>query len=170
MDFLTIAKTRQSCRSYDENRPVEEEKLQAVLEAVRLAPSGCNFQPFRFLFIRNGELRKKIASYYPYGWLDQPAVIVAAVGNSDAAWHRMDGGESIIELDIGIAMEHVQLAAAAEGLGACWIGAFPRKEINELLNITAPWSVVALSALGHPAKAASPRGNKPDNELFEVID
>ncbi len=169
MEFYEVLKNRRSIRSYTAE-PVSDEAIARIMEAVRLAPSGCNFQPFRFLFIRNGELRKKIASYYPYGWLDQPAVIVAAVGNSDAAWHRMDGGESIIELDIGIAMEHVQLAAAAEGLGACWIGAFPRKEINELLNITAPWSVVALSALGHPAKAASPRGNKPDNELFEVID
>ena len=170
MEFRDVLRARRSMRGYKPD-PVPETALEAIREAIRLAPSGCNFQPFRFIFIKNEALRKKIAAHYPFGWLDQPPVLIAAIGNADAAWHRMDGAhESIIELDIGIAMEHVQLAAAAEGLSSCWIGAFPRKEINDLLKIEAPWSVVALSALGYGAKEPEARPCKPDNELFEVID
>ena len=170
MEFYDVLRTRRSMRGYKPD-PVPEAALDAIKEAIRLAPSGCNLQPVRFIFIKNEELRKKIAAYYPFGWLDQPPVLIAAVGNADMAWHRMDGDhESIIELDIGIAMEHVQLAATAEGLNSCWIGAIPRKEVNELLNVEAPWSVIALSALGYGAKNPAARPNKPDNELFEDID
>ena len=60
MDFLTIANHRQSCRSYDENRPVEQEKLDAILEAVRLAPSACNGQPYH-LTVCQGDSAKEVA-------------------------------------------------------------------------------------------------------------
>ena len=60
MDFLEIAKARQSCRSYDENRPVEQEKLDAILEAVRLAPSACNGQPYHITVCR-GETAQQVA-------------------------------------------------------------------------------------------------------------
>ncbi len=168
MEFFDVLKKRRSMRGYTD-QPVSDAVLGKLQEAIRLAPSGCNFQPFRFIFIRNEELRKKIAAYYPYGWLDQPALLVAAVGNADAAWHRSTG-ESIIELDIGIAMEHLILAAAAEGLDSCWIGAFPQDKINELLNVSAPWNTVAMAAVGYGNNKLADLTQKTNEELFEVID
>ncbi len=168
MDFYDVLKKRRSMRGYTD-QPVPDTVLEKLKEAVQLAPSGCNFQPFRFLFIRNEELRKKIAAYYPYGWLDQAPLLVAAVGNADAAWHRSTG-ESIIELDIGIAMEHLLLAATAEGLDTCWIGAFPQDKVNELLNLSAPWSTVAMAAVGYGNNKLADLTKKKNEELFEVID
>ncbi len=168
MEFYDVLKKRRSMRGYTAE-PVPDAVLEKLQDAVRLAPSGCNYQPFKFIFIRNEELRKKIAAYYPYGWLDQPGMLVAALGNADASWHRATG-ESIIELDIGIAMEHLILAATAEGLDTCWIGAFPQERVNELLNVSAPWSTVAIAAVGYGSKHPAERPNKTNDELFEVID
>ena len=80
MNFLEIAETRQSCRSYDETRPVEDSKLNAILEAGRLAPSACNKQPLKFLFVRNPEMRAKIGKVYQPGWLMEAPVIAVVLG------------------------------------------------------------------------------------------
>ena len=169
MEFFDVLRARRSIRAY-QTTPVPPEAVEKIKEAIRLAPSGCNFQPFRFIFITNAEIIGKIAALYPFGsWLGKVPMLVAAVGNTDAAWHRQDGGESIVDIDVAIAMEHLQLAATAQGLSSCWIGAFPRKEVNELLNIQAPWSCVVLAPLGYAAKSPAPRPCKTDGELFSEL-
>ena len=169
MEFSDVLRARRSIRAYQPT-PVPAEALEKIKEAIRLAPTGCNFQPFRFIFITNEEVRKQIAAHYPGDWLAHAPMLVALVGNADAAWHRRDGGESIVEIDVAIAMEHLQLAAADCGLGSCWIGAFNRKGVNEVLNIQPPWGAIVLAPLGYPAQEAAPRSGKSDEELFSFID
>ena len=169
MEFFDVLRTRRSIRAYQPT-PVPAEAIEKIKEAIRLAPTGCNFQPFRFIFITNEEVRKQVAAYYPGKWFAEAPMLVAVIGNPEAAWHRRDGGESIVEIDVAIAMEHFQLAAADCGLGSCWIGAFNRKGVNQVLNIQAPWSTVILAPLGYPAQDAAPRTNKSDEELFSFID
>lgn len=92
------------------------------------------------------------------------------LGNESQAWTRLEG-ESIMPVDAAIVMEHLVLAATAEGLGTCWICAFERAEMDQLLNLTGgPWKSVAMTPLGY--SRAEPRRNqsKTLNELFEVID
>ena len=169
MDFFDVLRTRRSIRAY-KNAPVPAEAVEKIKEAIRLAPTGCNFQPFRFVFITNEEVRKQIAAAYPGSWMAKVPMIVAVIGNADAAWHRRDGGESIVEIDVAIAMEHLQLAAADCGLASCWIGAFDRKTVNKVLDIQPPCSAVVLAPLGYPAQEAAPRTSKSDEELFTFID
>lgn len=173
MEFYDVLKKRRAVRSFTEEA-VPQEVIAKLQEAVKLAPTGLNKQPFKFLFVRNQELIRRIAKLYPYpaDWADKqlPPMIVAVLINADEAWHR-DTGESIAGVDAAIAMEHLQLAAAAEGLASCWICAFNQATVDLLLDVRKPWTTFALSPVGFgKAVPTAPRTNKNDNELFKVID
>lgn len=165
MDFLELVSARRSVRSY-EPRPVEQEKLERVLEAVRLAPSGSNRQPWRFVVIRNGEIRARLSvACANQRHVAEAPVVVAGVGLMPD--RVMRGGVPGDAVDLAIAMEHLALAATAEGLGTCWIGAFDQDPVREVLGIPESVKVIELMTLGYPAAAASlrPKTRKPLSEI-----
>ena len=137
MEFYEVLKTRRSIRAYKADA-VTDQQLQKLAEAVNLAPTACNRQPFKLLLVRDPEMRKTICA--------NPAA----------------------DIDASIAMEHLVLAAAAEGLGTCWICAFSRPQMNEALNIRAPWSAFALSPIGYAAGAPRPFTRKADGDVVEI--
>ena len=164
MDFLTIAKTRQSCRSYDENRPVEEEKLQAVLEAVRLAPSACNGQPYRLTVCR-GETAKAVAAATTGVGMNKfakqaPILIVISEESyvKSAALGAKLKGNDYRSLDIGIAAAYLTAEAAAQGLGSCILGWFDDKKIRKLCDLKRPVRLVI--TLGYAAEGEKLREKK----------
>lgn len=164
MDFLTIAKTRQSCRSYDENRPVEEEKLQAVLEAVRLAPSACNGQPYRLTICR-GETAKAVAAATTGVGLNKfakqaPILIVISEESyvKSAALGAKLKGNDYRSLDIGIAAAYLTAEAAAQGLGSCILGWFDDEKIRKLCDLKNPVRLVI--TLGYAAEGEKLREKK----------
>ena len=164
MDFLTIAKTRQSCRSYDENRPVEEEKLQAVLEAVRLAPSACNGQPYRLTVCR-GETAKAVAAATTGVGLNKfakqaPILIVISEESyvKSAALGAKLKGNDYRSLDIGIAAAYLTAEAAAQGLGSCILGWFDDEKIRKLCDLKNPVRLVI--TLGYAAEGEKLREKK----------
>lgn len=167
MDFYDVVKNRRSIRGY-KNNPVPDEALERIAEAVRLAPSACNMQPWSFRIVLNDVMRSKICACYSAEWLTKAPAIAVVLGNSDSCWKRLEG-EPIIAMDIGIVMEHFVLAAAAEGLGTCWICAYEVAKMNKALGIIAPWSVYAISPLGYAAVAPRELNRKPTEELFKVI-
>ena len=126
MNVREAIKRRQSVRAYLDH-PIEEEKLIAVLEAGRLAPSASNRQ--RFV----GEA---------------PAVIVAC---AETDGHVMRGGLPCFPIDVAIALDHITLAAVEVGLGTCWIGAFSEEAVKAILGIPEEIRVVALMPIGYPA-------------------
>ncbi len=168
MEFYDVVRKRKSIRAYNGD-PIDKESLKRIGEAVNLAPSACNIQPWSFRIITNSEIRKSICSVYKNAWLAQAPAIVVALGNKDAAWKRLEGG-SIIDVDIGIAMEHLVLAATAEGLGTCWICAYDVKRMNSVLGILPPWEVLAISPLGKPAENPEARKRKKTEEVFRIIE
>lgn len=164
MDFLSIAKTRQSCRSYDENRPVEEEKLQAVLEAVRLAPSACNGQPYHLTVCR-GETAKAVAAATTGVGLNKfakqaPILIVISEESyvKSAALGAKLKGNDYRSLDIGIAAAYLTAEAAAQGLGSCILGWFDDKKIRKLCDLKNPVRLVI--TLGYAAEGEKLREKK----------
>ena len=164
MDFLTIAKTRQSCRSYDENRPVEEEKLQAVLEAVRLAPSACNGQPYHLTVCR-GESAKAVAAATTGVGLNKfakqaPILIVISEESyvKSAALGAKLKGNDYRSLDIGIAAAYLTAEAAAQGLGSCILGWFDDEKIRKLCDLKNPVRLVI--TLGYAAEGEKLREKK----------
>ena len=161
MDFLEIANARQSCRSYDETRPVEQEKLDAVLEAARLAPSACNAQPYHFTVCR-GELAKKVATATSGMGMNRfvaqaPVLIVISEApyNPTAAVGARMKGIDYRSIDIGIAAAYLTAEATAQGLGSCMIGWLNDEKIRSLCGLDTPVRlVVALgyAALGDPLR------------------
>ncbi len=151
-------KSRRSIRRY-EPKPVPKEKLLAILEAARLAPSAGNRQPWRFVVVRDSERKKLLAkASRNQMFMADAGVIVVALSDPRASpkWHA---------LDTMIAIEHMVLEAVEQGLGTCWIGAFDPEEVRKIINAPSELNVVALLPIGFPAESPSPRPRRALNEI-----
>ena len=164
MNFTEIALTRQSCRKYDEARAVEPEKLTAILEAARLAPSACNGQPYHFTVCR-GETAKEVAKNTTGMGLNKFAVqapILIVVSEEDyvktAAFGAKLKGNDYRSIDIGIAAAYVTAEAQAQGLATCILGWFDDKKIREICGIDKPVRLVI--TLGYAAEDDKLRDKK----------
>ncbi|NLW49633.1 MAG: nitroreductase [Candidatus Brocadiaceae bacterium] len=165
MDFHDVLRRRRSVRAYRAD-PVDEETLGRVLEAARIAPSAANRQPWRFLVIREAELRTRLLDAYSQPWFAEAPIVICACARPAEAWQRSDG-KNYSDVDVSIAMEHLILAAAAEGLGTCWIGAFKPDRLRQVLGLPDDLEPVALTPLGYPAEEPAQRPRKPLQEIVE---
>ena len=163
MDFLELVASRHSVRSY-QSRPVEQDKLDRILEAVRLAPSGSNRQPWRFVVVRDPDVRRRlVAACANQQFIAQAPVVIAGVGLlPDRVMLCEVPGDPV---DVAIALEHLALASAAEGLGTCWIGAFHQERVREVLGIPESAKVIGVMTLGYPADTPRPKSRKPISEI-----
>ena len=169
MSFLEIAKARQSDRAYSD-QPIESEKLDAVLEAARLAPSACNGQPY-LITVCTGDTASavarqtqgmgmnKFASQAPVLLVlsEQPYVKSAALG----AKVKHNDYRSI---DIGIAAAYITAEAAAQGLGSCILGWFDDEKIRALCGLSAPVRLVI--TLGYSKDAPRTKKRKSADQLI----
>jgi len=178
MDTLEAIKTRRSIRRFSE-KPVEEEKLQAILEAVRMAPSWANRQCWRFIVVKDEDARKKISElsfvesfFSPLGYkvnpskkgiAEAPVVIVACADpeQSGVIWSQY-----YYMTDLGIASQNLMLAAHELGLGSVFVGVFDEEKLRELLGIPANIRIIGIFPVGYPKdeKTAGPP-RKPLSEL-----
>ncbi len=141
MNFTEIALNRQSCRSYDPLRQVEEEKLERILESARLSPSACNGQPY-FITVCKGEAAKKVAKATQGMSMnrfasDAPVMLVISEMPyvKTAAFGAKLKKNDYRSIDIGIAASYITAEAAAQGLGTCILGWFNDEEIREICGI-----------------------------------
>jgi nitroreductase len=120
-----------------------------LLEAARLAPSAGNRQEWRFVVVRDGGARKRLSlASSVQSFVAEAPVILACCAETDG--HVMTCGQPCYPIDVAIAVDHVMLCAAAEGLGSCWIGAFREDQVKKILQIPPHIRVVALLLLGYP--------------------
>jgi nitroreductase len=165
MEFYDTVSRRLSVRSYKPD-PVPEDALARILEAGRLAPSAKNLQPWRFIIVTDPKQRELLVpACRGQQFVAEAPVVICACAVSEQAWAGMGGYWSAEAVDVAIALEHIILAATAEGLGTCWVGAFIEEEVRRVLAIPAGVKPVALTPLGYPARAAKPRGRKPLAEI-----
>lgn len=176
MNFMEIAEIRQSCRSYDEARPVEEEKLTAILEATRLAPSACNGQPYHFTVCR-GQSAKEVAAatmgmgmnkFAPQATVcivvsEEPYVKSAAVG----ARLKKNDYRSI---DIGIAVAYLTAEAASQGLSTCILGWLDDEKIRSICGLTQPVRLVITLGYAKEGDKLRPKKRKDLGELVTYLD
>jgi nitroreductase len=162
MDVMEAIRTRRSIRKF-KNKSVEEEKLRAVLEAVRLAPSWANLQCWRFVVVKNPETRAKISNlsyveafFAPKGYKINPAkkalaeapVLIVACADPEQSG---DLGEQHYYLaDMGVASQNLMLAAHDQGLGTVFVGVFDEEKVRDLLGVPANIRIVGLFPLGYP--------------------
>lgn len=178
MDLFEAVRTRRSVRKYSD-KPVEDEKLQAVLEAVRLAPSWANMQCWRMVVVKDKSVKEKISelsfveSYFsPKGYkanpskkalADAPVVIVLC---ADPAQSGAIRGQDYYLTDCGIAAENLMLAARAEGLGSVFVGIYEEEKLKQALNIPASIRIAGLFPLGYPLEEK--KDGPPRKPLSEI--
>lgn len=178
MDFFEALSTRRSIRSYQE-RPIEEEKLHAVLEAVRASPSWANGQCWRIVVVRDAETKRGLSElsylesfFAPKGYKTNPAMKALAqapaviVLCADPEKSGVVRGQDYYLADCGIAAQSLMLAARALGLGSVFVGIFQEEPLRDLLGIPENIRVVGLFPLGYPAeeKKEGPK-RKPLEEI-----
>lgn len=170
MEFHEVIRTRRSIRAYRPD-PIPEEALNRVLEAVRIAPSGSNRQPWKFIIVSNGDLRRRLAAACGnQGFIAEAPVVVVACGYNINYNRGGYMGDMSMLIDVSIAFTHLILAARAEGLGTCWIGSFNNEEVKKILNIPEDVNVVAVTPLGYPKDDgfANPGSRKPIKEIIFI--
>ncbi|HBY56936.1 MAG TPA: NAD(P)H nitroreductase [Candidatus Atribacteria bacterium] len=174
MKFLDLVKTRQSVRKYLD-KPVEREKIERCLEAVRLAPSASNSQPWSFIVIDDPKLKEAVAkktfdkliSFNRFSL--QAPVLIIIISERPGFLNKV--AEAIKDkqfslIDIGIAAEHFCLQATEEGLGTCMLGWFDEKGVKKLLNIPSNRRVELIITMGYPAsKEIRPKKRKELNQI-----
>jgi nitroreductase len=164
MEVMEAIEKRRSIRDYDD-RPVPEEKLKRVLEAARLSPSASNRQDRKFVVVR-GEARRRTLSQAAFGqvYVAQAPVVIATVSTNPG--YVMACGVPSFSMDLAIAIDHMTLAAVAEGLGTCWIGAFHQDKVKNILGIPEKYTVAALITLGFPRETPQ---RTPRKALGEIV-
>jgi nitroreductase len=173
MDVMEAIRRRRSVREYRDD-PVPPETMDRVTEALRLAPSACNYQPWRFVLVADVETRVALAeACHEQTFVAEAPWIVVACALPETAYKRMGEYWSSAEVDVAIAVDHLTLAAAAEGLGTCWIGSFDEKAVKRLLRVPPEAKVVALTPLGYPRhpsllRPVRPDERKPRSEVFST--
>ena len=172
MNFLEIAQNRQSCRAYAVDRPVEQEKLDAILEAVRLAPSACNGQPYHVTVCR-GETAQEVAKATMGLGMNKFAVqapVLLVISempyNKTAAMGAKVKGNDYRSIDIGIAVAYLTSEATAQGLSTCILGWLDDSKIRSLCGLEYPVRLVI--TLGY-AKEGDPLRKKVRKNLTELV-
>ncbi len=174
MNFLKIANARQSCRKYDPTRPVEKEKVDALLQAVRLAPSACNSQPYHLTVCR-GKTAKAVAKATTGMGLntfaaDAPVLVVFSempYSKTAALGAKMKGND-YRSIDIGIAAAYFTAEATAQGLGTCILGWLDDQKIRDICHLEHPVRLVV--TVGYPADKPREKKRKSKDELVTEME
>jgi len=173
MTVLEAIKLRRSVRAYSP-RPIPDDLMQRMRDALRYAPSACNIQPWEFIIVTDASLRRQLArAAKEQLWMADAPVTIVACGHPKLAYPRMGGRHSSLDIDLAIALDHLTLAAVAEGLGTCWIGAFFEDPVKAILSVPEDVRVVAMTPLGYPASdglihPVMEAQRKPEAEVFSV--
>jgi nitroreductase len=148
MDVSEAIRQRYSCRHY-QDKPLEQDQLAVVLEAVRQAPSAKNLQDWRLVVVTDKQTKKKLAAAANnQTFLEEAGAIIVACTVSD---HVMRCGQAVGPIDVAIALEHIALQATELGLATCWIGSFYPDKVKPIVGIPDEVAIVELMALGYPA-------------------
>ena len=171
MDYLEIARARQSCRAYDATRPVEEEKLLTCLEAARLAPSACNAQPYHITGARGATAKAVGAATRSMGMngftREAPVflVISEAAYNQTAAVGSKVKGQDYRSVDIGIAAAYLTAEAQSQVLSSCILGWFDGKKLRQLLDLKGPVRLVIALGYAKASDSLRPKKRKAMDQL-----
>lgn len=164
MEYSELIAQRYSVRAYRPD-PVEDGKLQAVLEAARLAPTAANRQPFQLIVVHTAGRKDEIGKIYRREWFVQAPLVIAVCAISSLAWVRESDRFNARMIDAAIVADHLILAAANQGLGTCWIAAFNVEAARSVLGLPEEVEPVVFTPLGYPADQPGPKIRKPLDEL-----
>jgi len=165
VEFLDLVEQRASVRRY-QPRPIEEEKLNRILQAMRRAPSAVNRQEWIFCVALSPEVKTQIARATKFDWVAAAGAIIAVCGTDCGMMtnsHRSD------TVDLSIALTFGMLAAHNEGLGACWIAHYEESEFKAILGLPPECSVASILTVGYPDESPAPRARKPLSDIVRFL-
>ena len=171
MEFFEAIHTRRSIRVFD-GRPLEEEKLRAILEAANAAPSAGNLQAYEIYLVKDPIARGRLANTLPkMEFFSIVPVVLAFCANPErSAVKYAERGRNLYAVqDATIACTQAMLAATALGLASVWVGAFHEKEVSAALNLPEALMPVALLPIGYPLETVDPRSRRPLNEIVHSV-
>lgn len=155
MELLDLLKQRYSVRKF-EDKPVEKEKLDKILEAGRVAPTACNYQPQRILVLQEKENIEKLKKCTPYTF-DAPVILLICQDN-EVGWKRKYDGKNHGSIDVSIVTTQMMLQAYSMGIGSTWVCSFNPEKIKQEFNIPENYELINILPMGYPKE-----GNKPSS-------
>jgi len=165
MEFFDIVEKRASVRRY-QPKPIESEKLDRILQAMRRAPSAVNRQEWIFCAAVSPEIKAQLAQLTKFDWVNQAGAVIAVCGTDCGMMtnsHRSD------TVDLSIALTFGMLAAEDLGLGSCWIAHYTEPEIKAILGLPEEYSVASILTVGYPDEAPAPRPRKPLSDIVRIL-
>lgn len=167
MDFFDVVARRFSVRAYQQ-KPVDDTALQRILQAANDAPSAFNAQAYEIVVVRDAARKEKLAkACWNQMFVAQAPIVLAFLANPERNRGKLgaDGAEIYSHEDAVIACAHAHLAAAALGLGGCWIAAYGQTAVNEAVVAPSGWRAVALLTIGHPKERQPERVRRAIGDL-----
>ncbi|OGY21880.1 MAG: nitroreductase [Candidatus Woykebacteria bacterium GWB1_45_5] len=166
MEFQKLLKERHSIRVY-QDKPVEEEKLNQILEEARSAPSAGNLQAYKICVVKDKKAREKIAEAANQEFVAQAPVVLVFLQDPNQSSQKYNRrGEELYSLqDATIACAYAQLAAADLGLGSVWVGAFDEEEVAKIIGVPSNLRPIAILPIGYPAEKPAAKSHRPLDEL-----
>jgi nitroreductase len=170
MQLKKLAENRYSVRAYLSDS-VEQEKINYILDCARLAPSACNYQPWKFYVITDKKVMEHIQESYNREWLKSAPVYIIVCKDASLSWKRKNtDNKDFGDVDAAIAAEHICLAATEMGLGTCWICNFDPDILKKALHLSSTMEALALFPLGYIDKEKSSYTNKNRKPLSDIIE
>jgi nitroreductase len=170
VEYIDLIHTRESIRNYDPELKVPTEILEKILDAGRLAPSACNFQPWKFILISSKIMLERVKACYNREWLLGAPHILVVLGIRNQAWNRKYDGFNSVETDVSIAMTHILLAAENEGLGACWVANYDPAMLKEVIKPDEDQEIFGMIPLGYPKSGFRKVSGKKRKSLSEIVE
>ena len=168
MNFTELAKARYSVRKFS-NKPVETEKLNAVLQAARLGPTAKNLQAYHIYVVNSFEGMEKMRQLTPCHY-DAPLVLIFTKNTQEEWHHPQDPARTSGVQDASIVATHAMLAATEQGLGTCWLNFFIPQEVSRAYNLPDYEIPVLLMPLGYAAEDCTPADrHQQRKELSELV-
>jgi nitroreductase len=164
MEYSELIAARYSVRTYRPD-PVEDEKLQTVLEAARLAPTAANRQPIQLVVMHTAGREEEIGKIYRRPWFVQAPLVIAVCAISSQAWVRESDKFNARLIDAAIVADHLILEATNLGLGTCWVAAFNVEAARNVLRLPDEVEPIIFTPLGYPADEPGPKIRKPLTDL-----
>ena len=152
---------RRSIRYYVEDKPVEREKIQVLLQAAMAAPSACNLQPWEFVIVDDPEDLAELKAFIPGGQNNAPMAMVVCARTSYVPWEGNGW-----QIDCAAAIQNMMLAAVEMGLGSLWIGDFKRDDVREKLCIPEGVELVSVVYFGYPAEMKKPVSRYKEEAVY----
>jgi nitroreductase len=166
MDIVEAIKARRDVSKF-KPEPVPEQVVQLIFNAVRLAPSVNNMQPWRFVLVTDEELKVKVAAAANHQkWIAEAPIVVVALALLDQSDSLIGGYMSSYPVDVAFAIDHLLLVAASQGLGTCYVSYFDEEKVRELLSAPSDAKVVGIIPMGYPAEVPDPPGSKNFSEIL----